>query len=90
MFSSCYSLTSIDLSCFKNNEFPYYSELFYDCPNLKFVNISTFSLNLRKYEEIFNANISSNGELIINKDYYDNYKDLYHLYIPPNWIITFE
>ena len=90
MFSGCYSLTSIDLSNFKNNEYPYYAQLFYDCPNLNYINITIFSAGLRNYQKLFNTNISSNGVLIINQDYYNFYHDDYKFYLPSNWTIFFE
>ena len=90
MFSGCYSLTSIDFYNFKNKEQAYYNGLFYDCPNLSFINISKFTLYLRKYDKMFNSNISSNGVLVINEDYYNDSINIYNLYIPPNWKTIFE
>jgi len=85
MFSGCYSLTSIDLSNFnKSSEYRY---IFYDCPNLNYVNIRSFYYHYTD-NNLFNKNISSYGTLILDKNYYDNLI-YYKNYIPSNWTIIF-
>ena len=85
MFSGCYSLTSI---AFPNIQIRYYygifNFLFYDCPNLNLVNISTFDLYAYS-EDLFNTNISSSGTLIISQRFYNDYIKKY--FIPQNWKI---
>ena len=68
MFSGCYSLTSVN---FKNEliEIYNYTGLLYNCPNLKYANISFISSN-SYYYPIFNSNISDSGEIILNNDFY--------------------
>ena len=84
MFYGCYSLTSVDLSMFYDYDFSCrYTEIFYDCPNLNYVNIQGISITYND-NYMFNNNISSSGTLIINKDFYDNYNNK----VPSNWIIN--
>ena len=92
MFSGCYSLTSMD---FSKNEPNYcqFDEIFYDCPNLKYLNFS-FLHYVRYYSTvnyyIFNENISSSGTLILNKDYYNDFLQNIK-YIPPEgWNLILE
>ena len=85
MFTGCYSLTSIDLSNF--NRSSSYDYIFYNCPNLNYVNISSFSYHSNN-NNMFNKNISSYGTLILDKNFYD--KLIYYKnYIPSNWTIIF-
>jgi surface protein len=86
MFSGCYSLTSIDLSNFNTKYSHSYKYIFYDCPNLQYVNIEPFSYDLND-NDLFNKNISSNGTLLINREYYDRIKK--NNYIPSNWKLIF-
>ena len=86
MFSGCYSLTSIDLSNFDTKYSHSYKYIFHDCPNLQYVNIEPFFYDLND-NDLFNKNISSNGTLIINRQYYDAIKR--NNYIPANWTIIF-
>ena len=92
MFSGCYSITSIDFSNMQPN-FYQFDEMFYDCPNLNFVNFS-FIRDFPYYyfyDEsyyLFNTNISKNGVLIINEYYYNKYlKDL-NIYPPDGWTLN--
>ena len=84
MFSGCYSLTSIDFSIYNNIPISY-DGLFFDCPNLHYINIS-FITNLDSYR-LFNTNISSYGTLFLNKEYNktDSYKK--NIYPPQNWTL---
>lgn len=84
MFSGCYSLTSIDFLMDKNIPISY-NGLFFNCPNLHYVNVS-FITNLDSYK-LFNTNISSYGTLILNKEYNktDSYKK--NIYPPLNWTL---
>ena len=87
MFYGCYSLTSIDLSNFNRTYSHNYNYIFYDCPNLNFVNITPFNYYSND-NNLFNKNISSNGTLILDKNYYE--KLIYYKnYIPSNWTIIF-
>ena len=84
MFSGCYSLTSIDF--LMDNYIPIsYNGLFFNCPNLHYVNVS-FITNLDSYN-LFSTNISSYGTLILNKEY--NKTDAYkkNVYPPKNWTL---
>ena len=92
MFSGCYSITSIDFSNVQPNYYQF-DEIFYDCPNLNFVNFSfirTFPY-WYFYDEsyyLFNKNISKSGNLIINEGYYNTYlKDL-KIYPPEGWTLN--
>ena len=84
MFSGCYSLTSIDFSIYNNIPISY-DGLFFDCPNLHYINIS-FITNLDSYR-LFNTNISSYRTLFLNKEYNktDSYKK--NIYPPQNWTL---
>ena len=86
MFFGCYSLTSIDLSNFNRSYTHNYNYIFNDCPNLSYVNIAPFFYHTND-NNLFNKNISSNGTLIINEDYYKSIQ--YRNYIPPNWTLIF-
>ena len=81
MFSGCYSITSVN---FKNEliEINNYTGLFYDCPNLKYVNLSFISGN-SYYYQIFNSNISDSGEIILNTDFYT--KKFKAFNVPNGW-----
>ena len=77
MFSGCYKIASINFSNVKND---YYKidKIFYDCPNLNYVNISflrafPYIYSYRANNLLFNKNISGNGTLILNEKYYQTY-----------------
>ena len=81
IFAGCYSLTSISIP-FHNG---YY--LFHNCTNLNYVNISSFdSYSTDGY--LFNKNISSNGTLILTREYYQK-AIARNIYIPSNWTLIF-
>ena len=91
MFSGCYSITSIDFSNVQPNYYQF-DEIFYDCPNLNFVNFSFIRTYSYYYSAsnlyLFNKNISKSGNLIINENYYNTYlKDL-NIYPPEGWILN--
>jgi len=86
MFFGCYSLTSIDLSNFNRSYTHNYNYIFNDCPNLSYVNIAPFFYHTND-NNLFNKNISSNGTLILNEDYYKSIKS--RNYIPSNWTLIF-
>ena len=79
MFQGCHSLTSIDLSNFNTSKMLYYDEMFYGCNNLAFIDISSFKVPSNPLEiyNLFDSNISINGEIIINKDFYNKINDIY-------------
>mgnify|MGYP002627489861 CR=1 FL=1 len=92
MFSGCYSITSIDFSNVKPNYYQF-DEIFYDCPNLNFVNFSfirTFPYYYFWDESyyLFNKNISKNGTLILNKDYYNQYLFVNKNFKPEGWTLN--
>ena len=93
MFSGCYSITSIDFSSVQPNYY-LFDEIFFDCPNLNYVNFSfirTFTswYSWEKSYYIFNENISESGTFIINEGYYNTYlKDL-NKYPPKGWTLNF-
>ena len=89
MFYGCYSLTSVDLSIFECNDYisSLYDKIFYDCPNLHYVNIKSI-YNSHYGNDIFNNNISSYGTLIINQNFYEKIKNKKN-YVPSNWTISF-
>ena len=68
MFSGCYSLTSVDFSKV-NPKGAYFNKIFYDCPNLNFVNFSFCTYNGGTNQKLFNENISSHGTLILKKQF---------------------
>ena len=88
MFSGCYSLTSIDFSNISPDHYQF-DEIFYDCPNLNYLNFS-FVHYVSYYSPnhyIFNQNISKSGTLILNEDYYNSFlKDL-GIYPPYGWTL---
>ena len=72
MFSGCYSLTSVDFSKVNSNKVTF-DKIFYDCPSLSFVNFSFCTNNGRLYnEKLFNDNISSTGNLILNSSVFNS------------------
>ena len=85
MFMGCYSLTSIS---FQKSlaRLSVYSSLFFDCPNLTYVNFSFVSKE-SSYSSIFNKNISDHGVIVLN---YDFYNKVYKNHIPSGWNVTFE
>ena len=85
MFSGCFSLTSID---FKNEPIKLgdYTGIFYDCPNLTYVNFS-FVNNSNSYFPIFNENISDYGVIILNRGFYEH---KFKNHIPSGWNHTLE
>ena len=85
MFYGCYSLTSVDLSMFYDyaSSSCTYTKIFYDCPNLNYVNIQGISITYND-NYMFNNNISSSGTLIINKEFYNKNQDK----VPSNWTIN--
>ena len=92
MFSGCYLITSIDFSNVENNYYQF-DEIFYDCPNLNYVDLSfirTFSIyyNWRESYYIFNKNISERGTLILNEAYYNKYLKGLNIYPPNGWILN--
>ena len=85
MFMGCYALTSIS---FQKSlaRLSAYSSLFFDCPNLTYVNFSFVSKE-SSYSSIFNKNISDHGIIVLNYDFYDK---VYKNHIPSGWNVTFE
>ena len=92
MFSGCYSITSIDFSKVQPNYY-LFDEIFYDCPNLNFVNFSfirtlTYWYFWEKSYYLFNKNISKSGTLIINEGYYNKYLKNLNIYPPEGWTLN--
>ena len=93
MFSGCYSITSIDFSSVQPNYY-LFDEIFFDCPNLNYVNFSfirTFTswYSWEKSYYIFNENISESGTFIINEGYYNTYLQDLNKYPPKGWTLNF-
>ena len=86
MTRGCYSLTSLN---FPNLEptWVYFDGIFYDCPNLKYVNFSFVSNTYTQYR-LFNGNISEKGTLILKKSFYNSQKEDFKEHIPTNWNLT--
>ena len=83
MFSGCYSLTSINFPI-SNSVYANFNQIFFDCPNLKFVNFS-FVKNTNSDYHLFNENISDTGTIILKNNLcYSSYTK----YVPPNWNVT--
>ena len=83
MFSGCYSLTSINFPISKSVS-ANFTGIFFDCPNLKFVNFS-FVKDRNSNYKLFNKNISDTGTLILKKSLYGaSYSD----FVPANWDVT--
>ena len=89
MFSGCYSLTSV---AFPNKSSTYYmfDEIFYDCPNLNYVDFSLAHNYPTYYDSsqsfyLFNHNISENGTLILNREFYETNLENLNIYPPKNW-----
>ena len=88
MFYGCTSLTSIDLSNFKSSNIGDLQGLFFNCINLKYIDISSIgykSYNHDYYYKIVNANISSNGTILLKNNTYQIIQKL--KIIPKNWTI---
>jgi hypothetical protein len=56
--------------------------MFYDCPNLSFIDISF--LTARSYNSFFNENISDSGTIVLKRSYYDDYSSSKSI-IPSGW-----
>ena len=88
MFSGCFSLTSLDFSNLTIVTYLSYSGMFYDCPNLIYLDFSFVS---HSYEYLlFNKNISSNGTLIFNTNFYDSKLERLKIYPPSNWTLKLK
>ena len=91
MFYGCTSLTSIDLSNFKSNNIGNLEGLFYHCINLKYIDISSIgykSYTPDYYYKIVNANISSNGTILLKNSTYQIIQKL--KIIPQGWKIIIK
>ena len=93
MFSGCYLIKSINFTAITPNYYRF-DEIFYDCPNLNYVDFSF----IRKFPDysfytpsyyLFNKNISKNGTLIINENYYNHYLKELNIYPPEGWTLNF-
>ena len=81
MFRGCSSLTSINLSSFSVGNHLYYREyVFYDCPNLIYIDISSFTSSIT-YDKLFNENIGAKGEMKINKTILNKIEK----FVPKGW-----
>ena len=94
MFSGCYLITSIDFSNIELN-FYQFDEIFYDCPNLNYVDFSFIHVHpywyLNFYKEsyyLFNKNISKSGTLILNEECYYKYLEKLEIYPPDGWTLN--
>ena len=92
MFSGCYSLTSMDFSKIEPT-YCLFDEIFYDCPNLKYLNFSF--LHYMSYSDthnhyIFNTNISSSGTVILNREYYNEFLTDIDNIPPEGWELKLE
>ena len=89
MFSGCYSITSVDFSNI-NPDYYQFDGIFYDCPNLNYLNFSF--LHYASYSTlshyIFNNNISKNGYLILNEEYYNKVLKDINNYPPNGWTLN--
>ena len=91
MFYGCTSLTSIDLSNFKSSNIGDLQGLFFNCINLKYIDISSIgykSYNHDYYYKIVNANISSNGTILLKNSTYQIIQKL--KIIPQGWKIIIK
>ena len=86
MFFGCYSLTSLNIISYEPKSF-IYNGMFFDCPNLIYLNISCAKNNYN-YVALFNNNVSNHGTIIINENLYNNHKN--YLKIPGNWTIYYS
>ncbi len=64
--------------------------MFYDCPNLSFVDVSFINGIYAYYYELFNKNISSNWTIVLNEKYYNKFKKEFDENIPSNWTVVFS
>ena len=71
MFSGCSSLTSVDLSLYNTNNIKNYEGIFYNCQNLIYSDLSSFTHNNLPDSKlsIFDDTYSSNITIKINKDF---------------------
>ena len=83
MFAGCYSLTSLNFDNFESISLTY-DGMFFNCPNLKYLNLS-FVSSSGSYSSFFNGNISSNGTLILSARLFQD-KEKY-LKIPADWLV---
>ena len=92
MFSGCYLITSIDFSNIESNYYQF-DEIFYDCPNLNYVDFSfirvvPYYYFYRESYYLFNKNISKSGTLILNEEYYNKYLEELEIYPPDGWTLN--
>ena len=96
MFYGCSLLTSIDLSNILKYRYILH-QMFYDCPKLKYVDFSSISGHINSFDEnnepimnlkLFNKNISQNGVLVLNEDFYYGYVNGKYEICPSNWILN--
>ena len=95
IFYGCSLLTSIDLSNLPKHRYIIH-KMFYDCPKLKYVDFSSILGYINSFDEnnepimnleLFNKNISQNGVLVLNEEFYYGY--IYGKYeiCPSNWTL---
>ena len=84
MFLNCSSLTSIVLSNFDVVYVKSMNEMFYNCSNLIYVDISSFKSSLNQIL-LFNS-LPSHGEIVVKTNFYNKIENQ----IPENWNKTFK
>ena len=86
MFKGCASLYSIDLSNFETDNLKNIKNIFYSCPELSYIDISSFYSADLDYSYLFDENIHSSGKIRIKNNIYDYIIN----YIPSNWTIIWD
>ena len=84
IFMGCNKLTSIDLKNLDVRKAKNKNKMFYGCNNLKIIDISCFKyINFTDQVDLFDNNATKNGQIIINKNFYNLVKNN----IPSGWEI---
>ena len=94
MFSGCYLITTINFANIKADYYRF-DEIFYDCPNLKYLDFSflhdfPYYYFFDESYYLFNNNISQSGTLILDQNYYEKYLKELGIYPPNDWILELK
>ena len=83
MFMGCSKLTKVDLKNWNVEKVKNINKLFYGCESLNNIDISCFKESADGKSKIFDEKIGKNGEIIIDKNFYNQTKNI----IPSDWKI---
>ena len=84
MFMGCSNLTKVDLKNWNVERVKNINKMFYGCESLNNIDISCFKERMGDGKsEIFDKKIGKNGEIVIDKNFYNQTKNI----IPSDWKI---